>query len=318
MLRRRVVWIFVAVGLVTLCVWFVRMHQPAKPSRINAELVTTKTAGIRLKLIPAGTFRMGSADDEKDAYDDEKPLHEVRITRPFYLGITEITRGQFRHFVADTGYKTEAEKDGTGSRGWDERLKQFKVDASYTWLNPGFEQTDDDPVVNVSWDDALEFCKWLSRAEGVEFRLPTEAEWEYACRAGTTTRYSSGDDPETLAAVGNVADGTAKERFPRWTTIAASDGYVYTAPVGRFRANAFGLYDMLGNVFEWCADWYSKDYYAQSPGEDPTGPAQETKRVFRGGGWNGEPRGCRSAFRDGSEFRSSDTGFRVARVRSTR
>ncbi len=109
-------------------------------------------------------------------------------------------------------------------------------------------------MVNVSWNDAVAFCKWLSKKEGNTYRLPTEAEWEYACRAGTTTRYYSGDDPETLAKVGNVADATAKAKFPDWKyTIKASDGYVFTSPVGSFQPNAFGLYDMHGNAWQWCA-----------------------------------------------------------------
>ena len=147
----------------------------------------------------------------------EKPQHEVRITRPFYLGVTEVTRGQFRRFVDDAGYQTEAEKDGKGGYGWNEETKKFEQNPRYTWQNAGFEQTDEHPVVNVSWNDARAFIAWLSRKEGKTYRLPTEAEWEYACRAGTTTRYFCGDDPEGLAAVGNVADGTAKEKYPDWT-----------------------------------------------------------------------------------------------------
>ena len=128
-------------------------------------------------------------------------------------------------------------------------------------------------MVNVSWNDAVAFCKWLSRKEGKSYRLPTEAEWEYACRAGTTTRYHSGDDPETLAKVANVADATAKAKFPAWKwTIKASDGYVFTAPVGQFKPNAFGLYDMHGNARQWCADWYGGDYYGKSPVDDPNRP----------------------------------------------
>ena len=150
---------------------------------------------------------------------------------------TEVTRGQFRRFVDDAGYQTEAEKDGKGGYGWTE-AGNFVYDPKYTWQNLGFDQTDEHPVVNVSWNDAVAFAAWLSRKEGTTYRLPTEAEWEYACRAGTTTRYSSGDDPESLATVGNVADGTAREKLPNWYpdptwTIAARDGFVYTAPVGR-------------------------------------------------------------------------------------
>ncbi len=190
----------------------------------------------------------GAEDDEIVVREGKKQKHLVRITQPFYLGVTEVTRGQFRISVNETGYKTEAEKDGKGGFGWNEETKRFEQNSRFTWQNAGFEQTDEHPVVNVSWNDAQEFITWLSRKEGKTYRLPTEAEWEYACRAGTKTAYFCGDDLEGLAAVANTADGTAKEKYPEWTTIAARDGYVYTAPVGRFRANAFALYDMHGNV----------------------------------------------------------------------
>jgi formylglycine-generating enzyme required for sulfatase activity/uncharacterized caspase-like protein len=272
--------------------------------------------GMRLALIPAGEFMMGSSDDDDDADDDETPRHRVRITRPFYLGTTEVAVGQFRRFVAATGHRTEAELDGRGGHGWNESRSKFEVDPKYTWRNPGFPQTDEHPVTNVSWNDAVAFCEWLSAKEGKVYRLPTEAEWEYACRAGTTTRYTSGADPETLVSVGNVADGTARTRFPQWTTIASRDGQLFTAPVGHFRANAWGLYDMHGNVGEWCRDGYDGRYYQESPGNDPPGPAQPLRRVYRGGSWADDPRYARSARRVGvnPDYFYYDLGFRVTRI----
>ena len=253
-----------------------------------------------------------------DFFKDEHPQHRVRITKPFYLGTYHVTRGQFRQFVEDTGYKTDAEKgEKPGAWGWDPDKKAFGFNEKYSWRNAGFEQTDEHPVVNVSWNDAVAFCKWLSKKEGKTYRLPTEAEWEYACRAGTTTRYYSGDDPETLAKVGNVADAAAKAKFPDWKyTIKASDGYVFTAPVGKFKPNAFGLYDMHGNAWQWCADWYGAEYYAKSPADDPTGPDSGDDRVLRGGSWDIGPDDARSADRFGywPSDRVDDTGFRVART----
>jgi formylglycine-generating enzyme required for sulfatase activity len=231
--------------------------------------------------------------------------------------LTEVTRGQFRRFVDATGYKTDAEKDGRGAKGWDEEKADFEEDPKFNWQNAGFEQTDEHPVVNVSWNDAMAFCAWLSRIEGQTYRLPTEAEWEYACRAGTKTRYFSGDDPDSLALSANVADATGREKYADWTwAIAGSDGYVYTAPVARFRANAFGIYDMHGNVCEWCLDWHDDEYYKRSPLDDPVCSTRTTHPVIRGGSWINDPRYCRSANRhwDPPFDRGALLGFRVART----
>jgi formylglycine-generating enzyme required for sulfatase activity len=306
------------------------------PPKPDDTLITNKI-GMKLRLIPAGEFAMGSDGSDPDARCDEKvdgKKHRVRITKPFYLGTTEVTVGQFRRFVESASYKTDAERDGKGGYGWDEAKGKSERDPKYTWRSPGFAQTDDHPVVIVSWNDAVAFCNWLSESEGrrpchdagggflangTGYRLPTEAEWEYSCRAGRTTRYSSGDDPESLATVGNVADGTAKEKYPGWTwAIKAKDGHVFTAPVGSFRANEFGLFDMHGNVWEWCADWYDPGYYAKSPQDDPMNSAGAASRVIRGGSWDDLPRFCRAAyrFRLAPDLRFSFLGFRALRVRS--
>lgn len=155
----------------------------------------------------------------------------------------------------------------------------------YSWRNPGFKQTDDDPVVNVTWHDAVAMANWLSKKEGKKYRLPTEAEWEYSCRAGTRTRYHSGDHPATLLKVANVFDAASKQNWLQWEryALAGNDGFEFTAPVGSFAPNAFGLYDMHGNVWEWCADWHAETYYAESPVDDPQGPAAGRARVRRGG-----------------------------------
>ena len=163
----------------------------------------------------------------------------------------------------------------------------------------------------IEWIDAVAFCEWLSKKEGKSYRLPTEAEWEYACRAGTTTRYHSGDDPETLVAVANVRDATAAAKFERFSwALKAPDGYVFTSPVGRFKPNAFGLYDMHGSAYQWCSNWFKLDYYSESPVDDPTGPGvgyrNRVAHVLRGGSWYSRPwecarvRGAGSAPRAGS------------------
>jgi formylglycine-generating enzyme required for sulfatase activity len=290
---------------------------------------------MELVLIPAGEFKMGSAESAEataaffnktygedlltaDFFKEEHPQHRVRITKPFYLGTYHVTRGQFRQFVATTAYKTDAEKgEKRGAWGWDPEKKEFGFNEKYSWQNAGFEQTDHHPVVNVSWNDAVAFCKWLNKKEGKTYRLPAEAEWEYACRAGTTTRYYSGDDPETLAKVGNVADAVAKAKFPDWKyTIKANDGYLFTAPAGNFEPNAFGLYDMHGNAWQWCADWYGADYYAASPADNPTGPDSGNDRVLRGGSWGNWPNCARSTERNAGtpNYRTFNSGFRVART----
>jgi formylglycine-generating enzyme required for sulfatase activity len=308
-------------------------EEPRQPQK---EIAVDLGGNVNLKmvLIPAGAFTMGSRESAEDTaaffnkldgvdhlkaafLQREHPQHRVRITKPFYLGIYHVTRGQFRQFVNDTAYKTAAEKgEKPGGYGWDGD-KKIGFNEKYSWRNAGFEQTDEHPVVNVSWNDAVAFCKWLSRKEGETYRLPTEAEWEYACRAGTTTRYYSGDDPETLAKVGNVADATAKKKFPHWKyTIKGSDGYVFTSPVGSFKPNAFGLYDMHGNASQWCADWYGADYYAASPANDPTGPDSGHYHVLRGGSWFTGPSSARSAERysRAPEGLGCENGFRVART----
>ncbi len=306
----------------------------------------SNSIGMRLILVPAGEFIMGGDESAADTaaffykrfrlafssmrlppserdlpelFTCEHPAHRVRITRPFYLGVHHVTRGDFGQFVSETGYKTDAEKGRRpGGGGWDAEKREFGVSKDYSSRNTGFVQTDEHPVVNVSWNDAIAFCEWLRHKEGKDYRLPTEAEWEYACRAGTSTRYYSGDDPETLATVGNVADGASKAMFPDWTwTINANGGYAFTAPVGSFRPNAFGLYDMHGNAMQWCSDWsdwYAEDYYGKSPGDDPTGPETGGSHVLRGGAWNCQVDAARSAarFYATPEFQADNIGFRVA------
>jgi formylglycine-generating enzyme required for sulfatase activity/serine/threonine protein kinase len=302
---------------------------PADAPREAVPKEVVNSIGMKLVLIPAGKFLMGSPADEEGRYDDEGPQHEVEVTRPSYLGRYEVTRGQFRRFVGDTAYRTDAERDGVGGGGFDAEKSAFcEPKAEYSWRDPGFVQTDEHPVVNVSWDDAQAFCDWLSRKEGKTYRLPTEAEWEYSCRANARTRFHGGDEDSSLRRVANIADLSLKaewnyqdltnKHFQRllseWFEIVTwDDGYPFTAPVGRFQPNGFGLYDMHGNVWEWCADWYDKDYFKDSPTRDPRGPSAGSFRVARGGSVLSVPRRCRAAIRGiyGPAYRNQIIGFRV-------
>ena len=256
-----------------------------------------------------------------DLFSDEYPQRRVAITRPFYLGLSHVTRGQFRQFADDTGYVTGAETPGgPGGIGRSAGRREPSAGGGCSWRDAGFEQTDDHPVVNVTWNEAIAFCVWLScREDGTDYRLPTEAEWEYACRAGTTTRYWCGDDPEALATVGNVADAGLRARlgFPaRGGAISGDNGYGITAPAASFRPNPLGLFDVHGNAWEWCSDWYHRDCYRRSPVGDPAGPSAGQTRVLRGGSRCCSVECCRSAARSSSQpgSASDDVGFRVART----
>jgi len=279
-----------------------RKHQEDWAKYLGRQVVETNSIGMKLVLIPPGEFIMGSSVSEAGRQANEI-AHNVRITKPLYIGIHEVTKAQFARFVEANNYQTYAEKDGEGGWSWSETESKFLNKPEFTWRDLGFDQTDDHPVLNVSFHDATAFCQWLAEEEGKTYRLPTEAEWEYTCRAGTTTRFYSGDDPEELVKIGNLADGPNK----------AKDGYVFTAPVGQYQANAFGLNDMTGNAWEWCADWYDDDYYRWSPTDDPQGPTTTGLRLLRGGSWDFGADDNRSAYRGhcGPGGRYYNIGFRV-------
>ena len=289
-----------------------KKHQQAWADYLGVPVESKTGIGMKMVLIPPGEFLMGSSEEERirsfeeakalgaqwaaDWIPGEAPRHRVRISRPFALGRHEVTRGQFRQFVEETGYKTEPERDGNGGHG--SLDGKWVQDPRFVWsADPGFPQTDDHPVVEVFWNDAKAFCQWLSKKQGVTYDLPTEAQWEYACRAGTTTAWHCGDSDTTLQEYA-------------WFSGRG------THPVGQLKSNAWGLYDMHGNAREWCADWLATDYYAQSPANDPSGPTAGSLRVIRGGGWEHHAGACRSAFRLRGPPRYADynVGFRVATV----
>jgi formylglycine-generating enzyme required for sulfatase activity len=258
---------------------------------------------------------------------DEAPVHRVRITRAFYMARHEVTVGQFRRFLEQSGHVPESIADGSGGYGYNpaydpattRRGDAFEGrDRRYSWADPGFAQTDEHPVVNVTWHDAQALAQWLSRVEGRRYRLPTEAEWEYACRAGTRTQFHGGDAPATLAREGNVFDADAAPHWPAFARFAMAhrDGHAFTAPVGRFAPNAFGLFDLHGNVWEWTADWHDEHEYARSsarsPVDDPTGPAEGTVKVRRGGSWHTWPLYARCSYRN---WNAPDTRYTLVGIR---
>lgn len=293
-------------------------QQEAAANAPDIEKEISSSIGMKLVLIRAGNFRMGSPESEKTAFSNEKPQHRVRIKNPFYLGKYEVTRGQFRKFVTATKYKTDAEKDGKGCWGFTGKNDgEIAQKPEFTWRSVGFEQTEDHPVVNVSWNDAVAFCEWLSKQEGNTYRLPTEVEWEWACRGGTFDRWNCGDKEKDLKASANIADASLKAKWAvaNWA-MDWDDNSPFTSAVGKYKANQFGLHDMHGNVSEWCNDWFDPKYYVNSPMNDPQGPATGLGRVHRGGSWSGLPLICRSASRHSllPSNRSDGLGFRVVRV----
>jgi formylglycine-generating enzyme required for sulfatase activity len=224
--------------------------------------------GPEMVWIPAGSFRMGGK------YDNEKPVHEVSVDR-FAMGVYEVTFAEYDRFAKATGRKKPSDS------GWGRGKR---------------------PVINVSWDDATAYTKWLSGQTGQKYRLPTEAEWEYAARAGTTTKYWWGNE------IGKNSAACC-ECGAEW----GWDAKRMTAPVDSFDANQFGIYNTVGNVWEWVRDWYDSDYYRNSPPHDPKGPSRGTSRVFRGGAWTSYALNCRAAFRYHIEPGNSDNilGFRL-------
>ncbi|MBF0311256.1 MAG: SUMF1/EgtB/PvdO family nonheme iron enzyme [Magnetococcales bacterium] len=290
--------------------------------------------GMAFVWVPAGSFMMGQSEKEKkylrEKYSEEYEKNysdeqkdggpfDVRIEQGFWLGRYEVTVGQFRSFVEATGYETEAERD-VGEKGcyaW-AKGEGWKWREGVNWRMPGFAQGDDHPVVCVSWNDAQKYVGWLNQGKGGLYRLPTEAEWEYAARGGTKTIRYWGDDVEEKEACqyANVADRTTYEGNSFTKNFSCNDGYWFTAPVhdGKRKPNPFGLNDMLGNVWEWTCSWHGS--YSDSEKKYAKCDGGGSGRVVRGGGWDGIPALVRSALRSGDvpDDRSYDLGFRLSRT----
>lgn len=303
--------------------------QPSPSARVF-EPVLVNSLGMKFVLVASGAFTMGLSAAEADALrktpgtkvqyrelEAEQPAHHVVISRAYYLGQCEVTVGQFKRFVEATGYQTEAEQSTRGGYGWDADAQQGRMASNFTWRNVGWPQSDNHPVVNVTWNDAVQFCSWLTREEQAVYRLPTEAEWEHACIDATSSDagLAAQGRNQALAVAANVADRSLlaldkQSRVEPW-----DDGFPFTAPVASFSPSRHGLYDMLGNVWEWCNDWYAPSYTDGSE-TDPLGPAEGQKRVARGGSWSSSAWEARTKCRAGSgipESRGFGIGFRVVR-----
>ena len=266
-------------------------------------------------VVPAGSFMIGSPESEEDRQQSEEPQFRVTIARPLAFGRFEITLGQYKAFARATKRKAEE------CWAYDKREKA----PTYTYLKPGFAQADSHPVLCIDKADAVAYAQWLSQRTGATYRLPTEAEWEYAARAGSTGRYHFGDDEKQLCAYENVGDQSWRQGYsgpfkdPQRPFAACRDGYVHTAPAGRFKPNAFGLHDMLGNVSEWVDGcWYSN--LQTIPADGSATPKDDVEKDFectlpiRGGNWLFAPRWVRAAARH-TNRRAPDilTGFRLVR-----
>jgi formylglycine-generating enzyme required for sulfatase activity len=253
--------------------------------------------GMEFIWVPGGCYMMGQTEFEKNYlikeagkekykyYKDEFPRHEVCVDG-FWMAKHEVTNRQYRQFKSS------------------HTIKDFKG----VTLNK-----DDQPVVDVSWEDAKAFVKWLNNKTGNTFSLPSEARWEYAARAGTSTIRYWGDDPDAACRYASVSDATAKQKWPNWIVHNCNDGYSATAPVGSFSPNNFGLYDMPGNVWEWCEDVYDEKAYSKHSRQNPLVTSGSKFRVIRGGGWGDGPMGVRSANRSGftADYSDYGLGFRL-------
>lgn len=265
--------------------------------------------------IPAGDFEMDSGEHVAYQSAAEEPVHRVSF-RAYGMGATEVTRGEFAQFVAATGYVTDAEKNADKHAGCLSYKGDGKFDwvAGRSWRDVGFTQDHSHPVVCVSWNDAKNYVAWKSGRLGAAVRLPSEAEQEYALRAGGHTLYPWGANLDGACAHANIADASARRVYTYWPPTTCDDGYAQTAPVGNFPSNAFGLKDMAGNVWEWAQDFYH-DTYAGAPADGSGWTSRSCGyRVLRGGSWIDYPETQRSALRVryAPAHRSVFQGFRLA------
>lgn len=296
------------VGLIAFATWFLgKVEIPNTPSSAQAtansntpqaeadfwELPVPGSQPIRMRRLPAFEAMLG---------DDAEPNSSrrmLRVDQPFSIGTTEVTRGQFAAFVAATGYQTTAETAGgdPNRQVWVVESDRIRPRPEYNWRQPGFTQSDDHPVTSVSWHDTKAFCDWLAQQTGQRVRLPSEAEWEYAARAGSTSKFWWGDDPTGAQGKENVMDQSVKSIFPSRNTAPWDDGFAHTSPVGSFEANPIGIHDMFGNVWEWTADDWNRNASA---------------KTFRGAGFDSwPPKSAAYRFGNAATMGSNLRGFRI-------
>jgi formylglycine-generating enzyme required for sulfatase activity/predicted Ser/Thr protein kinase len=260
-----------------------------------------------MRVLPPGRFEQGSDPGAADATALEYPRHPVQIAYPLGIGVYDVSVAEFKEFAEVTGREPQGCWAYDGA--WRER-------PDLNWRNVGYEQSASHPATCVSWQDAVAYADWLSVRTGQRYRLPSASEWEYAAGAGGSDARPWGTQPELACKSANVADQTAAAQFPGWKVLPCRDGYVYTAPVGSFAPNAFGLYDTLGNVFQWVQDCWHDDYdHAPQNGAAWT-DGDCTRREVRGGSWFTDPAYVRTTYRNhfGVDYRTNTVGFRVARV----
>lgn len=291
-----------------------RTAEAARIGRVFRDKLKSGGEGPVMVTLPAGHFEQGSPSYESDRATDESPLHGVSI-RAFSLGKHEVTRGEYRKFIEATGYKTDAERNVTQGCFSHKGGTDFGWNKDASWRDAGFPQDDSHPVVCVNHNDAQAYAEWLRIETGKPYRLPTESELEYANRADTTSSWPWGADGNAGCDAANYGDASAHSRFSTWATAACDDGHVFTAPVGSFRANSYGLHDTAGNVWEWTQDCWNGNYN-EAPNDGRTWASGDcTRRVLRGGSWFNRPQRLRSAARYShpATTRYLDVGFRMAR-----
>jgi formylglycine-generating enzyme len=307
----------IAIGAVILLVlgitWYVAHRTEAPPPVTPSVVVVAPAAGTVIRdcpscpamtVLPAGRFTQGS--DRSDAPPFEKPLHWVIIGQPLAMSTNPVTVGEFQQFIEATHWDMQ---------GCDTYDGDWKRHPENSWKSPGFEQTATHPVTCASWEDAQAFAEWLSTKTGHKYRLPSASEWEYAARAGAEAVQPWNSEGSDACANANVADASAAKQYPGWTVFACDDGYVHTAPVGSFNANAFGLHDMLGNVFQWTEDCWHPNYMDAPIDGSARDEGGCTERELRGGSWFSTPAYVRANYRNhfASDYRTSSVGIRLVR-----